>query len=138
MSPEDMIQFTSTPNYVRSATALGVALVLLALVITVLAMGNYGRGREGTGSGTSGAPWRLLIATMRDIFVLNLLAAAMNLLRDGYEVIRTAFHGPETLRLAMPLVDIYGSILLRFLFIYIAVVRVIELGRWLRGDEGDG
>lgn len=114
---------------------VGVALLILALALTIVALGHYGRGREAHGVQSPAPPWRLLIATWRDSFILTLLYAAIALMRDGVEVQKSAFAVSEIQRLLIPVVVLYGSVFLRLLIIYIAVVRIIELGRWLRSSE---
>lgn len=131
MTASELIDFTSSPNFVRTVSAAAIASVFLAITNTVVALSNYGRGREGT-SPSDGAPWPLIVGTWRDSFILSLLYVASSMLRDGLELQKVAFGVDDTQKLLMPFVTIVGGLILHLLVIMVASVRIFALSKWLR------
>lgn len=111
---------------------LAIVAVLLAVVATVFAFANYGRGREVDKTG--GPPWILLVGTLRDSFILTLLYAADSLIAQS-SGLQSFGAENDPFKLVMSFIANFSGPLFQFLIIAVAVFRVLALSRWIK-DQG--
>ncbi|MBL9058281.1 MAG: hypothetical protein JNJ84_18600 [Rhodobacteraceae bacterium] len=129
---DQLADYVLSPGYAVVLRNLAIVAVLVAIIATVVAFANYGRGREGLDP--SGAPWALLIGTLRDSFILTLLYAADALVAQSSSI--QAF-GPESdpFKLFMPIVATLAGPVFQFLIVGVAGMRVLALSRWLKENR---
>lgn len=111
---------------------LAIVAVLLAMVATVFAFANFGRGRESDKTGAP--PWLLLVGTLRDSFILTLLYAADSLVAQSSGLQSFGVEN-DPFKVVMSIVANFSGPLFQILILVVAVFRVLALSRWIRDQE---
>jgi hypothetical protein len=129
---ENLVDFMLSPAYAAMTRNLAIVAVFFAVGATVMAFVFYGRGREGADE--SGAPWALVVGTLRDSFIITLLYTADSLIAQSSSV--QAFGSDaDPFKLVVSLVATLAGPIFQILILGIAVLRILALSNWLKAQR---
>ena len=106
--------------------------LFLAIGFAVYSILTFVRDRDTQPTVVSTAPWGLIIATLRDTFIITMLYVSEGLLWRFSTFQQASETLPAQVWLYAPVIDPILSLLVLLLIFAIATLRVFALGRWLR------
>ena len=128
-------EFTQSVAYGRISISFALISLVFAVGLVALAFAYFGRGRENTSIQPAVQPWVLVIATLRDSFLITILYLSEDFLYRYTSFVDSATTKAPIFLIYLRQAEPFLGILLLALIFAIAFIRITALTHWLTAQK---
>ena len=133
----DFFEFMQSPTFSRINISFALLSIVLAIGLVALAFTYFGRGREDTSIQPTIQPWVLVIATLRDSFLITVLYLAYDFIYRYTIFVDSTSAGVPSVFLYVRYAEPYLTVIIMVLILTIAFIRLQVLTRWLVDQKAE-
>ncbi len=133
----EFFEFMMSPTVGRINISFALVSIALTIGLVALFLTYFGRGREDTSIQPAIEPWVLVIATLRDSFLISVLYLAYDFIYHYAAFVDSTITGVPNVLLYIRHAEPYLTTFILVLILIIAFIRLRVLTRWLVAQKAE-